>query len=598
LTIKSTIRGYAADVARAFDRAPVECILSFAIAAFLSYALEDGDLGVEVPHVAAAAGLVAAAAWSATLAFAMRSITLRTRWIITLAGAGIGAAYLASTDLEYASEGWRALMLAIAAASLVFAVPAFAPRARVTGDNNLRLRRVNARFLLRALGIGLYGIALFAGLAVALAAVDNLFELKIHGRIYGHVFIWIMLVLVPWVIVGGLDDYVRPIDEESDIARVVKRLATFLVPPLVAIYYLILCAYIIRIAITHELPRNLVSPMVLAAGLLSCIALILFDPAPDDHLGMRWLRYTPVAFIPLSAVGWWALAARTSAFGWTEFRIIRALSIAILLALALAAAFCLMRRQRFALRSIPALIGVVFALASVGPWSVLAFARRNQQHRLAAALADARVDARIVARKDSMPRRIPLREYTRITGAANYLESNFGAKSVAAVVSGYTDRDRSGGLVTALAIMPDKYDTINVQRNTWASLPANRLIAVPAGGMVRMEVDGPRNRRGNAPANSNAWVSHDTAFVAFGADTTAILLKPVWNVIATRGGEAEIPSAGAALSAFDRRTGASRGYLTVLNISWEMDKGERSVMHLSGILMMPNRNQAPSSADK
>src|SRR5437660_386572 len=86
----------------------------------------------------------------------------------------------------------------------------------------------------------LTALALSDGLALALAAVDNLFELHLHHEIYGHVFVWIMVVLVPWVVVGGIDDYARPLAEESEIARVVYRLVTYLVPLLVAIYFLIL----------------------------------------------------------------------------------------------------------------------------------------------------------------------------------------------------------------------------------------------------------------------------------------------------------------------------------------------------------------------
>lgn len=587
MTVESTLRGYASDVARAFDRAPVECILSVVVAIIMSYGIEDGDVATEVAHTSIAAALIAAVAWGATLAHAMRSISPRTRWIITLTGAAAGTVYLAFTiNFDRSSEAWRALLLAIAAVSLVFAVPAFARRGQSTDEANLYMRRINARFFLRTLGIALYGLALFAGLAVALAAVDNLFELNIQGRLYGHVFVWIMIVLVPWVIVGGLDDYVRPVDEESDIARVVRRLATFLVPPLVAIYYLILCAYVIRIAITHELPRNLVSPMVVAAGLLSCIALIVFDPSPDDGIGLRWLRYTPIAFIPLSAVGWWALHARTEEYGWTEFRIVRMLCIVLLLLLAIGAAIFLMRRRRYPLRIIPALIGVVFAIASAGPWGVLSVSRRNQQHRLESALAAANIDPRLEARGDTTTRKIPLKEFKRITGAANYLDTNFGAEAVSAVVPTYAGRARSGAVETVLRIGPDQVDTASTT-HTWAALPTNRLIPVPGGGMVHIETNGARNPRATQSSNP-VWVSNDSAFVAIGADTTTIPLKPVWGVIQAREGQAEIPAAGAALPAFALRTGSPRGYLTVLTISWEMNNDKRKVQHLAGVLMMPS----------
>jgi hypothetical protein len=75
----------------------------------------------------------------------------------------------------------------------------------------------------------LYAQALFAGLALALVAVDKLFELNLKNTIYAHVFGWLMIGLVPWVVVGGLSDYVAPLERQSEVARVVYRLALYLI---------------------------------------------------------------------------------------------------------------------------------------------------------------------------------------------------------------------------------------------------------------------------------------------------------------------------------------------------------------------------------
>src|SRR6185369_1108971 len=167
------------------------------------------------------------------------------RAAITLTGGLLACAYAGWViNFDHEAEGWRALVLLAGMVAAVAAVPAFARNA----DPNLAFRRINGRILLRAIGVGLYASALFAGLALALGAVDKLFELHLHGEIYGHVFGWLMVGLVPWVVVGGLPDYVAPLGKQSEVARVVYRLALFLIPPLLALYVAILYAYGIRIA--------------------------------------------------------------------------------------------------------------------------------------------------------------------------------------------------------------------------------------------------------------------------------------------------------------------------------------------------------------
>jgi hypothetical protein len=65
--------------------------------------------------------------------------------------------------------------------------------------------------MLRIIGALLYCGALYVGLALALGAVNALFELDLDGSIYAHVFGWVFLALAPWIVAGGIDDYVLPV---------------------------------------------------------------------------------------------------------------------------------------------------------------------------------------------------------------------------------------------------------------------------------------------------------------------------------------------------------------------------------------------------
>ncbi|HEX6063659.1 MAG TPA: DUF4153 domain-containing protein, partial [Longimicrobiales bacterium] len=414
------------------------------------------------------------------------------RWGLTIFGAVIAALYaLLVDDMQRESEGWRALMLVSATGLLALAAPALVRDER---DPSLRLRRINGRIILRTIGIGLYGLALFAGLALALAAIENLFELKLDRQIYGHTFGWIMLVLVPWVVVGGLESYVAPLDEVSDVARVVQRLTAFLVPPLLALYYLILVLYIVRILMTGELPKNLVSPMVLAAGLLTALATVLFDPQPaDSRTGQRALRWAPALFIAIAPLGLWALVVRIDQYGWTEFRLLRVLLLGLLFVTAVLATLQLVRRRPFSLRVLPLLLALPLVLAAIGPWSVLSIARRDQQGRLADALREARVDPMQVVR-DTTPRMISRSLWERINNTAFYLQSHFGEEALVAVVG-----ERPAQRTWALA----EFFHLTVGRDTVAatmhgSLPTNARISFSGGTLYRIQGPSPAiNVRGN-----------------------------------------------------------------------------------------------------
>ena len=458
MSIKDTARAYVRDAITAFDRAPTEVALAVLCAVLLSIAIEGNHQFETWVQFAVAIFMAFSCAWTATLLHDMRAIDTRTRWLITMAGALAAALYaLLVQDMQHEAEGWRAFMLVAAVILLAVAAPAWISHDEAA---SLRLRRINGRILLRAIGIGLYGLALFGGLALALAAIDNLFELNLESKIYGHVFGWIMLVLVPWVIVGGLDSYLEPLDKVSDVARVVERLTAFLVPPLLALYYVILAVYAIRILITGELPKNLVSPMVLAAGLLTTLALTLFDPAPHDaRFGQRALRWAPVLFLLLAPLGMWALAARIEQYGWTEFRLLRVLLLTLLAILAVLATIQLWRRRAFSLRVIPMVLGVALLLGAFGPWSVPAMAKRDQQGRLRTALREAGVQPQR-APQDTTRRIVPRHVYDRINSTGVYLQSHFGEAALAEIVAAPDARTlQAWGLAQSLGLAPAVSDS-------------------------------------------------------------------------------------------------------------------------------------------
>lgn len=569
---------YLLDAARAFDRAPVEVALAVVSAVLISYCIHTETNIDESVRFLIAAVLVALLAWRSTLLYGLGAIALKQRWVATLVGGAVGATYLLLVPtIDLAAEGWRAFLLLTATLLYVFAAPGWVPRNNANAS--LRLRRINGRVVLRIIGGYLYGLALFAGLALAVVAIDKLFELKLKEEVYAHLYTWIMVVLVPWVIVGGIDDYVKPIEDQSDVARVVHRMSSFLVPPLIVLYFVILYTYALRIAVTHELPQNLVSPMVIAAGLLVALGLILFDPAPEAVGGQRLLRYASPLVLPLVPLGLWGLVARIDQYGWTEFRLLRIVVLVLLLVLALLATLQIIRRQHFTLRVIPLAFSFVLALCAIGPWGVLPIAKHDQQNRLVAALHQAGVDINKPP-LDTTRRELPGALFDRISGGAMYLRSHFGKAAVAAVLPVFVRADSNAVDVAAYYHLMPKLSN-QLPRMLYGQLPSG--VAVPVGdGNTVYRVALPTLNKDTVLAPR---VTRDTLRVVIGPDTMQIDLRAIITALRprVRSEHGMPPVALTGLKVTDTH-GRQRGYLTVLEISVDQTKGGHLVQRLDGLL--------------
>jgi hypothetical protein len=588
-------RGYLLDAGRAFERAPVEVTVAVVLAIAFSWAVELGDAAFQDwAETAIAGALIIAAAWTGTLLHALGAWSRTRRWLVTGLGA-LGVALYAFTvlDLQREAEGWRAGMLLAAAILWLLAAPVLAGPADGRVD---RVRTVAGRVLLRMIGAVLYCAALFVGLALALAAIDTLFELNLEGTIYGHVWGWIFLVLAPWIVIGGLGEYAQPVEPRSEVAGVAHRMMAFLVPPLVALYFAILYAYTIRIAVTGEVPKNLVSPLVFAAGVLAGLALFLFDPRSRGTIGMRALRVAPPLFLPLSALGIWTILLRVDQYGWTEFRLLRLVLLTMFGLLALGASFQLVRRQRFALHAALLLLSGALLLSAIGPWSTLAVARRDQQARLAAALAAAGVDATPPA-PPAESRTIPSEQYDEISSAAQYLSYHFGRDALPPLLAAQAT-DRSA--------MHDLAARIGLQRD-WTGPAQDRFMGGQLGRGAAVEMDGitvyrvearaPERMRTAAQAEARTpqdrvVVVQDSMELRFRIDTESYSADMTPLVTLLQGQPErrmpDLPPQAALLEVVDSE-GRARGRLLVLNVSLQAASGAVTLQLLDGLLLLRQR---------
>jgi len=434
-----TLRAYAADARSAFRSAPVEVALGVLLAVALSVETRSKAFTeMEFARIAASVALAFPLVFALSVLAARGVVRPAARWGATLAIV-IACALFGWLGLHEDREAdwWRWGLLAVVAVLLLTMTPALPWRER----DRRRSWAFTWRFVVRAVGIGLYAGALYAVLAGAVGAVVSLFELKQPEHLYTDLAGAVFFCFAPWILVGGIHRISGPAPE--GVPETVSRLGRWLYAPVLVVYLAVLYAYAVKVLVTGELPRNLVSPLVIAAGLIGLVCGALLYPVHDDeeHRGLSLLvRAIPALLLPLVPLGMWALAARLGEYGWTEFRYVR---LAVLLAigiLALLGTVRLLRRRPPLFSTVPAVFAAVLLLAALGPWSAPAVSLRDQTDRLRTTARAAGLDPRRVP-GDTV--RVDSAAYARITSGARYLLTAHGIAALQAVFPAVPDTTRS-----------------------------------------------------------------------------------------------------------------------------------------------------------
>ncbi|HEX6588692.1 MAG TPA: DUF4153 domain-containing protein [Longimicrobiales bacterium] len=600
-SLRQRATSYLRDAAAGVRRAPAEVAVTLAVAVAFSAAIEFGDETMRSWMETAVAGLlILVIAWTGTLLHETGAWSARRRWAFTLGGALVVAIYaIVVLDLSYDAEAWRALLLAAAAGLWTIAMPALTQRG---GDAVERMRRIDGRVVLRMIGALLYCLALFAGLALALAAVDSLFELELDGEIYGHVFGWIFFVLAPWIVLGGLPDYTRPAEAPSAVAGVAQRIALFLVPPLLGVYYVILYAYVVRILVTGELPKNLVSPMVFAAGALVLLALLLFDPRADGRPLSRTLRVAAPLYLPLAVLGVYAITVRLDQYGLTEFRVIRLVALVVLAALAVAGSIALLRRARMRLHWAAFALAATALLLAIGPWSALALSKRSQDAKLRASLEAVDIDPadetfRADTSTSAEPRVVPARHFEQIRSSARYLASHFGPDALPPALWHLAREEDHRWLDYALALglRPDApLDDQPMTRG--GSLAYGVGVPISGGTAYRLTLNAVDPVRDTPPAAT--IIAGDSTRVTVrlpGRLLFADLAPILGSAFPDRGRGAPIPPAAAALPLVDE-TGTRVGDLLVEHVWLQQDSAGYRLNTIEATALV--RDASPRPAER
>jgi hypothetical protein len=239
----------------------------------------------------------------------------------------------------------------------------------------------NKMLFFRLLIAALFSQVLYAGLAIALAALQNLFGLEVPGRRYFQLWILVTGVFGIWFFLAGVPDDVESLESSTDYPKGVKGFAQYILLPVVFVYFVILYAYLGKILIEWNWPRGWVSGLILGFSSTGLATLLLLYPI-RERLENVWIRFAWrwffVVLIPLIVVLFLAILRRISDYGITEPRYI-ALAYGLWL-VAMVAYFMLSKTGN--IRVIPGSLCVFAILISFGPWGAFQVSEKSQITRL------------------------------------------------------------------------------------------------------------------------------------------------------------------------------------------------------------------------
>lgn len=222
-----------------------------------------------------------------------------------------------------------------------------------------------------------YTVILFAGLSLAVFAVDELFNLDITNKIYGHLFVLLAGIFNTSFFLSHFPPAFQFSDRERAYNIIFKNLCQYILIPIVGLYFLILYAYSVKILVTWNLPHGWVSSLVLGfsiAGIFTYLINYLLPEYTDNKIVHAYRRWFWWVLLPMVGLLFVAIGRRISDYGVTEERYFVAHAGVWLLVMC---AYFLWS-QTDNIKFIPISLGLFVLVAVVGPLSAFKVSQRSQ----------------------------------------------------------------------------------------------------------------------------------------------------------------------------------------------------------------------------
>jgi hypothetical protein len=222
----------------------------------------------------------------------------------------------------------------------------------------------------------LFSGVLYVGLALALAAIQSLFDVTIKPERYAQLFIFCLGIVNTWTY---LSDFPEEVLQRTSINfnKALEVFVKYILIPLVILYLLILYAYSLKIILEWSLPKGWVSYLVTALAILGFIIHAMVNPIQKTMKSWVIRRFYPwfyVLLLPLVALLFVAIFRRIGDYGITENRYF-VLLIAFWI---LGTVIYLLSRRHKKLIVLPVSLCLLALLSSFGFWGAFNISKNSQ----------------------------------------------------------------------------------------------------------------------------------------------------------------------------------------------------------------------------
>lgn len=239
----------------------------------------------------------------------------------------------------------------------------------------------NRTLFLGFLTAALFTFVLFVGLAIAMAAVDQLFGVRIDEHQYLRLALVLGLMFNTWYFLGNLPHDMDSFAHDESYPRGLRIFSQYILLPIVGVYLVILTLYMGKIVITRQWPSGWIGYLVSSVSTLGILSVLLLHPIEERH-ETRWVktyaRWFYVLLLPSLVMLLLAIWKRIDQYGITEnryFLVILAVWLAII-----AIYFATTRSRN--IRVIPLTLCLLALSTSFGPWGAYAVSKHSQTQRL------------------------------------------------------------------------------------------------------------------------------------------------------------------------------------------------------------------------
>lgn len=222
-----------------------------------------------------------------------------------------------------------------------------------------------------------YSVVLFLGTTAIYSSLKHLFGVEIKDIVYANTAIFIFLPFNLGIFLSGFPKS-RDSFDNYKIAKVSRVLLTNILIPIFTIYGLILYVYFAKIIFTKEMPKGIITNLVLWFSLLSVALIFILKVVENFEISDIFKKYFPIAMLPLLAVMFYSIGLRISQYGITESRYF----VVVFGIFATASMLYFIFYEKHTNISVPIFLSLVILVSTNGPISAYNMSSRSQNRRI------------------------------------------------------------------------------------------------------------------------------------------------------------------------------------------------------------------------